>query len=245
MRKISAIFLIVLSSLLFTEFAHAIPVEIQKLVAERFPGKKIDSIKRVGSLDLYEVVSDRKIVYVDKDVKFLISGNILDLSSRIDLTRERIREINLIKYDELPFSDAIKIVKGNGKRSISVFTDPNCPSCHALDKEFAKLDDVTIYVFVYGILSEDSLILARDIWCSDRPVVAWNDWMGSKKRPPSAECHTPNERNLLAGRKLNISGTPSIFFADGSRIVGAVESDVIQKKLASVIASPMKVSLAK
>jgi thiol:disulfide interchange protein DsbC len=54
------------------------------------------------------------------------------------------------------------------------------------------------------------------------------------KAAPAANCANPNDKVLALGQKLRIQGTPAIFFADGSRIPGAVDLPTLEKKLESI-----------
>jgi thiol:disulfide interchange protein DsbC len=89
---------------------------------------------------------------------------------------------------------------------------------------------------MYNILADDSAVKSKNIWCAPDRVKAWDDWMISGKAAPNApaSCEAPNDEVLELGHKLHISGTPSIFFADGSRIPGAIDAKTLEAKLASI-----------
>src|SRR5207237_270147 len=113
----------------------------------------------------------------DAQAKYLFVGRVLDANTTKDYTRERVDEINKIKFADLPFDSAIKIVKGNGKRVIAVFEDPNCGYCKRLRQTLQEVDNVTVYTFMYNILAEDSAVKSRNIWCSADRNKAWDEWM--------------------------------------------------------------------
>jgi len=117
---------------------------------------------------------------------------------------------------------------------LASFEDPNCGYCKRLARDLQKLDNVTIYTFLYPILSEDSLKKARQIWCSADRAKAWNDWIIDGKNPGGRDnCDTAAiTRNQEYGRRLNITGTPTVIFADGERVPGAVPLKVLEQKLA-------------
>jgi thiol:disulfide interchange protein DsbC len=128
-------------------------------------------------------------------------------------------------------------VKGNGKRVIAVFEDPNCGYCKRLRQTTLKdMDNVTIYTFLYNILSPDSFEKSKNVWCSPDRAKAWDDWMinGKPAAAAPANCETPNEKVVALGQKLHITGTPAIFFSDGTRIPGAVDQKTLEAKLASL-----------
>jgi thiol:disulfide interchange protein DsbC len=120
---------------------------------------------------------------------------------------------------------------------IAVFEDPNCGYCKRLRQTTLKnMDNVTIYTFLYNILSPDSFEKSKNVWCAPDRAKAWDDWMINNKPAPAApaNCESPNEKVLALGQKLHITGTPAIFFSDGSRIPGAVDQKTLEAKLAAL-----------
>ncbi|GAB3389565.1 DsbC family protein [Massilia agri] len=210
---------------------------IKKALEPKLGGAKIESVRETPYGGLYEVRVAGDILYTDKKGDYLFIGHVYDTKTSTDLTRARIDEINKIKFSELPLEMALKQVKGDGKRTIAVFEDPNCGYCKRLRQTTLKeLDNVTIYTFMYNILSEDSFTKSKNIWCAPDRVKAWDDWMINGKLPPSAPaaCETPNDKIVALGQKLKIQGTPAIFFTDGSRIPGAVDLKTLEAKLQSL-----------
>ena len=76
----------------------------------------------------------------------------------------------------------------------------------------------------------------KQIWCSADRAKAWNDWMIDGKAPSGREdCDTAAiTRNQEFGRKLNITGTPTMFFGNGERVPGAMPLQRIEQKLAEI-----------
>jgi thiol:disulfide interchange protein DsbC len=216
------------------------PVEanIKKMVEPHLgDGAKIESVRETPYAGLYEIRVDGEILYTDKKGEYLIQGKIFNLKTRQNLTQERVDEINKIRFSDLPFESALKQVKGDGKRVIAMFEDPNCGYCKRFRQTTLKeLDNVTVYTFMYNILSDDSAVKSKNIWCAADRNKAWDDWMLSGKVAPTAAaaCATPNDKVSALGRKLRIQGTPAIFFADGSRIPGAIDLKTLEAKLASI-----------
>jgi thiol:disulfide interchange protein DsbC len=216
------------------------PVEanIKKIVEPKLaPGVKIDSVKATPYGGLYEIRAAGDIFYTDKNGEYLIMGHVFSTKTAQDLTKERIDEINKIKFSDLPLESALKLVKGDGKRVIAVFEDPNCGYCKRFRQTTLKeLDNVTVYTFMYNILSEDSFAKSKNIWCAPDRNKAWDDWMINGKAAPAAaaSCATPNDKILALGQKLRIQGTPAIFFADGSRIPGAADTKTLEAKFSSI-----------
>lgn len=227
-----------LALLLTSQFAAASPeTEIQQRFREHLGvNVKKDSIAKTPYSGLYEVLVGNRIVYTDKQAQYVFIGNIMDIQTKKDYTDERLRQISVVDFSALPKNLAIRIVKGNGSRSIAVFSDPTCRFCKQLENNLRNVDDVTIYLYPFNILSEKSVEISTNIWCSDNPAQAWIDWMVHDKMPKKAKsgCTFPNDKILELGQKLKIKGTPAIFFTDGTRVPGAAEADEINLKLDSL-----------
>lgn len=218
---------------LFVAPVNADEADIKKAMEAKL-GAKVESVTRSGYLGLYEVYSEGNVLYTDeKMTAFIAGGQLIDGKTMKNVTEERMRKLTAIKFSELPLDRAIKQVRGDGKRVLATFEDPNCGYCKRLAKDLLKLDNVTIYVFLYPILSEDSLRKSKQIWCSADRAKAWNDWMVEGRAPAGRDdCDTAAvAKNQEYGRRLGISGTPTIFFADGERIPGAVPLAKIEQKL--------------
>ncbi|MCL2523467.1 MAG: DsbC family protein [Betaproteobacteria bacterium] len=229
LKKLLALACVVLASPLFA----ATEDDISKAM-EGYLGIKIESVVKAGYFGLYEVYADGNIFYTDEKVSaIMVRGELYDPRSKKNVTEERLLKLTAIRFGDLPFAQAIKLVRGDGKRQLASFEDPNCGYCKRLARELQKLDNVTIHVFLYPILSEDSLRKSRQIWCSADRAKAWTDWMVDGKEPSGREdCDTSAlTRNQAYGRRLNISGTPTLFFADGERVPGAIPLARIEQKL--------------
>ncbi len=211
---------------------------IKKLVEPRLGSNvKVDSIKETPYAGLYEIRVGNDILYTDKTGTYLFSGHVFNLTTSTDLTKERLEEINKIKFSDLPLDKAIKTVKGDGKRVIAVFEDPNCGYCKRFRQTTLKeTDNITVYTFMYNILADDSFTKSKNIWCSPDRSKAWEDWMVNNKAAPAAaeKCDSPNDQVLELGHKLGVSGTPAIFFADGTRVPGAIDTKALEEKLAKI-----------
>ncbi len=221
---------------LWVAAANADEAELKKAMEAKL-GAKVESVTKSGYLGLYEIYADGNILYTDeKMTAFIAGGQLIEGKTMKNVTEERMRKLTAIKFSELPLERAIKQVRGDGKRVLATFEDPNCGYCKRLAKDLQKLDNVTIYTFLYPILSEDSIRKSKQIWCSADRARAWNDWMVEGRAPAGKEdCDTSAVvKNQEFGRRLNISGTPTIFFADGERVPGAVPLPKIEQKLSQL-----------
>ncbi|TXG99714.1 MAG: DsbC family protein [Rhodocyclaceae bacterium] len=222
-------------AMVFGAQAMADETDIRKAMEAKL-GTKVESVTKSGYMGLYEVYADGQLLYTDeKMTTIIVGGQLIDAKTMKNVTDERMKKLTAIKFSELPLERAIKQVRGDGKRIMATFEDPNCGYCKRLAKELLKLDNVTVYTFLYPILSEDSVRKSKQIWCSSDRAKAWNDWMIDGKAPAGREdCDTSAvTKNQEFGRKLNISGTPTMFFADGERVPGAMPLPRIEQKLSA------------
>jgi len=212
---------------------------IRKNIAERIPQfKTLDEVSKTAIPGLYELrVNGSEIFYTDAKGNYLIEGSLIDLKAQRNLTEERVNKLTAIKFEDLPLKDAFTIVRGNGKRKVAVFEDPNCGYCKRFERDLQKVDDVTVYMFLYPILGADSGEKSKAIWCAKDPGKAWQDWMVREQPTPAAPAGcdiSALKRNTEFGHKYKISGTPTLFFTDGMRIPGAVDSKQVEKILSDI-----------
>lgn len=216
--------------------ASAQEATIRKNLTERVPQLgKIDEVGKSPMAGLYEVrVNGTDILYTDAEGNFLIQGSLIDTKLKRNLTEERVEKLTMVDYDSLPIKDAFTIVRGNGKRKLAVFEDPNCGYCKRFERDLAGIKDITIHMFLYPILGADSTEKSKAIWCARDKGKTWTDWMVKDVQPPSpaASCDSAAlTRNVEFGKRLKITGTPTLVFADGSRVPGAINAQQIEKML--------------
>ncbi|BDT73515.1 putative thiol:disulfide interchange protein DsbC [Comamonadaceae bacterium OS-4] len=220
----------------FATGAFAQEAAIREAIAKRVPQlKSIDEVRPAGIPGLYEVRANGvEIYYTDAKGNYLIQGNLYETKGLRNLTEERINKLTSIKFSSLPLKDAFTIVRGNGSRKLAVFEDPNCGYCKRFERDLQKIDNVTIYMFLYPILGADSAEKSKAIWCSKDKVAAWQDWMLRDQPAPAAAamCDTsPLARNVEFGKTYRIQGTPTLLFEDGNRVPGAIDAQQIEKHL--------------
>lgn len=192
---------------------------------------ELQGVARTPIAGLYEVSAAGGIIYTDASARYIINGSMVDAKTGANITTSRISDINRVKWSDLPLENAIKTVKGNGQRHMAVFADPFCPYCKRLEQSLQYIDNVTVYTFLYPVISDNSEAKSRQIWCAADRARAWQDWMLKGVSRVSSNCKAPLQENLRLGEKLHVSATPGIIFADGSRISGAIDVPTLGKKL--------------
>jgi thiol:disulfide interchange protein DsbC len=214
---------------------------IRQSLESRFPGTHVLDVAPSIIPDLYEVFVGDQIIYSDAAGDHVLVGALVDTKTKENLTDASMNERGKIDFKTLPLSQAIKVVKGNGSRTFAVFSDPDCPYCQQLEKTLLTVNDFTMYVFLFPITSlhPQSAQKAHAIWCAPDHVQAWSSWMHEKKLPEQKTCSgDPVDALQKLGDTLHINSTPTLFFANGHRIAGALPGQELEKALNASSAPP-------
>ena len=212
--------------------------EIRQALEPKLGGAKIEGIQAAPVPGLYEVrlqtPDGPRIVYSDDKGSYLFMGRLIDLKNDRDLTEERMQKLTSIEFGKLPLDLAVKIQRGNGKRQLAMFSDPYCPYCRRLEKSLLQLDDITVYVFMFPVIRPELADHSRAVWCSKDRAKAWIELaaLENPKVPAAAPtCPNPVDKVLELGRSLRVTGTPTLYFANGERASGGMEIGQLRRKL--------------
>ena len=203
---------------------------IRSVVASKLRDGRILEVRRLDYAGLYEVTVQRRdgyaVVYTDESASVILTGSLIDARTDRNLTEERIRRLSVIDWNALPFKWALTAKRGDGRRELAVFSDPNCPYCRRFEADLATLDDITVHIFLYPVIKPESVVQTKAVWCSRDRVKAWNDLMLRRVQPTAKpDCATPIDELVALGRRLGASGTPTWFLRNGERYSGAMPLD--------------------
>ncbi|TFZ00085.1 DsbC family protein [Ramlibacter humi] len=207
-----------------------------------YPGAAIESAHRSPIASLYEVKAGSEVLYADASGRYVIFGRLHDMqaASAPDAAAPspqagKAPAAVLRELIDSAEASAIKTVHGSGANKLYVFSDPQCPHCRSLEPELARLKDVTIYTFLFPVLSPDSREIARTVWCSADRAAAWKQALaGRRLAAPETACSTPIEDNVRMARALGIRGTPTLLRADGQMLVGYQSAETLTKQFQEV-----------
>jgi thiol:disulfide interchange protein DsbC len=214
--------------------AHAAEID-PKLRLKEVLASRLGEVTQVNTspiAGLYEVVTPGRLFYVDESGQYLLDGELFDLKTRHNITKARSQQLFAIQFDKLPFELAIKKVKGKGSRKLAYFTDPNCRYCKALERELRKVDNLTVYLFLYPVL-EGSAEKVRAVWCSKDRADAWDKLMSEGVLPVPGKCDAPTDKVIALAAKHNVNGTPALVFANGVIVPGYMPAAELEKALES------------
>ena len=232
MQKVIAVAAFLLFACISTITA-ASEATVKAAFQKKIPEITVESVTKIAVPGIYEIYGNGQIFYADEDVNYVFAGELHQVDTKTNLTQERMNKLTAIKFEQLPLNLAVKKVKGKGTRKFAYFGDPNCGYCKRFEQGLAKIDDVTIYVFLYPVLGPDSIEKSKSIWCSKDRIKAWDDQLVNNIAPTApSTCDTSSiEKTLAFGKQRNITGTPTLFFADGSRVPGAIPVEQVEQRL--------------
>lgn len=217
--------------------AQADDATIKKVLTERFPGADIHAINPTPIPGLFEVYANSSIIYVDAQADYMLSGPLKDTKTKTNLTQKNLEAMQTIDFASLPMEQAILTRRGNGERTLVVFSDPDCPFCRGLEKELAQIDNISIYTFLYPLeeLHPGASAKADAIWCAPDRAQAWSDYMlQGKLAAPASACATPVRDIGKLAIRLGMMGTPAIVFSNGKRVDGVISAAEIESRLAAL-----------
>jgi thiol:disulfide interchange protein DsbC len=190
------------------------------------PQVKLVGAKDLGDiyeLDLQPQKGGKHIYYVTKDGAYLIAGGNLINKDKVNLTQVRQSEIDRVDVSKLPLSEALKIKKGNGARTLIMFDDVECPFCRRAWDWLKTKDNYTLYVFLYPLnIHPQSAGKSVAILCAKDPLATLDRVMAGQDAG-SATCSAGSEllaREKAVGDRVGVDGTPLFITDTGARIVG-------------------------
>lgn len=223
--------------------ATANEAQIRKVLERKLGAVRIEGVVPAPVAGLWEVryrtPNGVQVVYTDAAANHIIQGRIYDLENDKDLTDERLRKLNAIRFDSLPLELAVKVTRGSGKRVLAMFSDPYCPACRQFERSLAQLDNLTVYVFMYPVIRPENADHSRAVWCSSDRAKAWLE-LAAAPQPKVPEagtaCADPVDKVLALGRKLAVNSTPTLFLTNGERLSGGLGARELRELLDEVAA---------
>lgn len=223
-----------LATLAFSAVAAPAPTpdQVSASLKKSYPQVPMKTVNKLSNGMFEVVLQNNRPAYVSADGKFLFTGDMLEISSKRNVSSERSAELGKIKFSGLPLKDAIKLVKGSGARQLAVFTDPDCPYCKRLEETLDKVTNVTIHVFPYPLpMHPEAKPKAESVYCAKSPATAWSDMMLRDKAPTPEKCKNPVSDIMAFATKMGINGTPTIYFEDGTQASGALPLEALEERM--------------
>ncbi len=203
------------------------------------PNIKILNIKLTPLKSLWEIDVEsggkKAVVYLDITKKYLISGQILDIKNKKNLTQESGETLNKVDASKIPLDDAIVMGDRKAKKRVIVFTDPDCPYCAKLHPELKKIvserKDVVFFIKMFPLpIHKEAAEKAKAIACEKS--LAMLDAAFEKKTISKPKCKTSAvDDNIALGKKIGITGTPTLIMPDGRMISGFRDANALKASI--------------
>jgi thiol:disulfide interchange protein DsbC len=210
----------------FGEETGNTPVTPEEAIAAMVPGLEASNVTESPISGVYEVIVGGQIVYITGDRRYLIKGDLVDLSTNESVTERRLGSVRLQQMAEIKESEMIIFEPENPKHTITVFTDIDCGYCRKLHQEMDQMQALGIrvrYVFYPRMgPGSEGWAKAEAVWCSkDRQQALTDAKAGKDVKAPSCGA-TPVAAEYQMGNRIGVRGTPAIMTEDGTLLPGYV-----------------------
>ena len=198
------------------------------------PGMKPDHVAATALPGMYEVRFGSIIVYLSKDGRYMLRGDLIDLDAGRNVTEAARRTMRAEAMGELGESSMIVFAPDTVKHTITVFTDVDCPYCARMHEQMADYNRLGIAIRYtafpragVGSATYDKMV---SVWCADDQRGAMTDTKAGVAVKP-ARCDNPVERHYEAGKAVGVTGTPAIVLKSGTLIPGYVPPEELLGRL--------------
>ena len=210
--------------------------DAKESLENKYPNIMISSITKMDQ-DFFEIRVRDEIYYLTIDLKHLIAGNIIELSTGNNLTEDSLKKTRLEYLSNINDNDIILYASIESKYTITIFTDTSCPYCQKLHNEIENLvaNGINIRYVLFSRNGNDAEAYNDmvSVWCSNDKIKAL-DKLFDNSFVESNTCENPISGNYSKAMNLKVNGTPMIFFEDGSVIPGYVSSDKIIETIGTI-----------
>jgi thiol:disulfide interchange protein DsbC len=201
-----------------------IPADVRARVVAKLPGAQASDVAVSPIPGLYEVTMGGLIAYVSSDGKYLLSGNVYDLDTQVNLTASRRNTARAKALAAASESNMIVFGPANAKMTVTVFTDIDCGFCRKFHSQIADVNKAGVRVrymfFPRTGPATESWTKAEQVWCAaDR-----RDALTRAKKGDTVKGKNCGDAAVLSqyelGSDLGVEGTPAIFTQHGDYIGG-------------------------
>ncbi len=216
----------------------SVPADVRERIVAKLPGAKPEDIAFSPIPGLYEVTMGGLIAYVTPDAKFLVSGNIYDLDTEVNLTSTRRNAARAKALAAAPENEMIVFSPPNPKMTVTVFTDVDCGFCRRFHSQIADINKAGVRVrymmFPRTGPGTESWRKAESVWCSkDRREALTRAKKGEALNAKSCPDASAIKAQYTMGEDLGVEGTPAIFTQGGDYIGGFLTPDQLVKVVAA------------
>lgn len=234
-KRILPVALLVASAFTSAQAQTPDSVTVGKKIEDTF-GVKVKSIKFAPALDMHQLLLDNgEIAYVTKDAKHLVAGQVIEIDTKVNLTKNALDELTKFNPKEIPNAYTFtRAGKGAKPQEIWVFTDPKCPYCKRFEAELDKMEDVKVTYIPLAFQNSDKEVAT--VLCSKDKNAGWRKAIDGVSEPLASftkSCMETVDKIRQFAQSKGVTGTPTILRADGSRVPGYITADEVRKFLSA------------
>jgi thiol:disulfide interchange protein DsbC len=212
----------------------AVPADVRARVVSKLQGAKPEDVGPSPIPGLYEVTMGGLIAYVSGDGKYLVSGNVYDLDSQVNLTATRRNAARAKALAAVADDQMIVFSPANPKMTVTVFTDIDCGFCRRFHNQIADLNKAGIRVrylmFPRSGPGTESWRKAESVWCaSDRRDALTRAKRGEEVKSKACKAEEAIQSQYSMGEDMGVEGTPAIFTQTGDYVGGFMTPDQLVK----------------
>jgi len=215
--------------------SDAVEQRISKSLQAINPQLKAQGVSKTPVPGLYEAIVGGQIYYFSEDGRYMVQGEMIDLTERESVTEPRRKEIRLNQLATVKDKDLlIYPAKGPRKHVVSVFTDIDCPYCRKLHEHMEEMNakgiEVRYLLMPRTGIGSPSYVKAVNVWCAAKP----NEAMTAAKRGqavPEKDCPNPVKQHMALAQEMGVNATPTIVTSNGSLMPGYLPPDELLARL--------------
>lgn len=212
--------------------------EILAGVKSLAPTATVSSMEKTPIKGISEIVisSGRggEVYYISNDGKYLLNGNMIDTTSREDLTENKKSSIRKELVGKFGEQERIDFLPDDMKHHLIVFTDIDCGYCRKLHNEmdgYNKLGIGISYLFYPRAgLKSPAFDKAATVWCADNRQEAMTNAKSGIKLE-TKKCDNPIAEHYKAGQTAGVTGTPAMVLEDGKLLPGYLPPEKLLQRL--------------
>jgi thiol:disulfide interchange protein DsbC len=215
--------------------------ELKQSLAKTLPQYEASYIEKTPIEGIYQVIIGGQVIYMTKDARYMIDGNLIDLSTRKNYTEDAMSVIRLSQIEKLGEDKMVVYTPETVKYTITVVTDIDCPYCRRLHSEMDQYmaGGVQVRYIFMPLKGKGDLRTTVSVWCSkDRNEAL--DMAKAGAELEAKDCENPIDEHMSVSRSLGVRGTPAIILQNGNMLPGYVPANKLIAELQKLNLSTAK-----
>jgi thiol:disulfide interchange protein DsbC len=200
--------------------------ELKQSLAKTLPQYEATYIEKTPIEGIYQVIISGQVIYMTKDARYMIDGNLIDLSTKKNYTEDAMSGIRLSQINNLGEDKMVVYTPETVKYTITVVTDIDCPYCRRLHSEMDQYmaGGVQVRYIFMPLKGKGDLRTTVSVWCSkDRNEAL--DMAKAGAELEAKDCENPIDEHMSVSRSLGVRGTPAIILQNGNMLPGYVPAN--------------------